>query len=190
MLTSKKCRWKLSKKLVHRGQILGRNCNRYSGGLYSPPPPPPWAKVFWNWVVCKHCIWKPQVWELSRLCPETSTKSYVHEFDFSCTVSSVTINPRRWLFYFKKILLGSMTSLHIGCYARVKKNSKIYNFSMWLGHRERFLSWLSSSFIALTCRWNVAASRISGMVWQCCQTIQRGGEDLFLPQRILPVHIT
>ncbi len=26
---------------------------------------------------------KHQVWELSRLCPETSTKLYVHEFDFS-----------------------------------------------------------------------------------------------------------
>ncbi len=25
---------------------------------------------------------KPQVWELSRLCPETSTKLYVHEFGF------------------------------------------------------------------------------------------------------------
>jgi hypothetical protein len=26
---------------------------------------------------------KPQVWELSRLCPETSTKLHVHEFGFS-----------------------------------------------------------------------------------------------------------
>jgi hypothetical protein len=59
-----------------------------------------------------------------------------------------------------------------------------------LGHRERFLSWLSYLFITWTYRWNVAASRISGMVWLCCQTIQRGEGDLFLPQRILPVHIT
>ncbi len=29
---------------------------------------------------CKQCIRKPQVLELSRLCPETSTKLYVHEF--------------------------------------------------------------------------------------------------------------
>jgi hypothetical protein len=30
----------------------------------------------------KKSIHKPQVWELSRLCPETSTKLYVHEFGF------------------------------------------------------------------------------------------------------------
>ncbi len=33
-------------------------------------------------VVCKHCIWKPHVRELSRLCPETSRKLYAHEFGF------------------------------------------------------------------------------------------------------------
>ncbi len=31
----------------------------------------------------KHCKRKTQVWELSRLWPETSTKLYVHEFGFS-----------------------------------------------------------------------------------------------------------
>ncbi len=30
----------------------------------------------------KKSIQKPQVWELSRLCPETSAKLYVHEFGF------------------------------------------------------------------------------------------------------------
>jgi hypothetical protein len=30
----------------------------------------------------KRSIQKPQVWELSRLCPETSKKLYVHEFGF------------------------------------------------------------------------------------------------------------
>ncbi len=35
----------------------------------------------------KHCIRKPQVWELSRPCPETSTKLYVHEFGFSTRLS-------------------------------------------------------------------------------------------------------
>jgi hypothetical protein len=33
---------------------------------------------------------KPQVWELSRLCPETSTKLYVHELGF-CSVPIVQI---------------------------------------------------------------------------------------------------
>jgi hypothetical protein len=35
----------------------------------------------------KESIKKPQVWELSRLCPEISMKLYIHEFGFwsSCT---------------------------------------------------------------------------------------------------------
>jgi hypothetical protein len=41
--------------------------------------PPPFETFLWS----KHCKRKPQVWELSRLCPETSTKLYVHEFGFS-----------------------------------------------------------------------------------------------------------
>ncbi len=76
----------------YRGRILWRNWDRVfllaiNGHFYiladSPPPPPPWAKLVWNWFVCKHCIRKPQVWELSRLCPETPTKLYVHKFGFS-----------------------------------------------------------------------------------------------------------
>ncbi len=39
-------------------------------------PPCPFPMGF------KKSIQKPQVWELSRLCPETSTKLYVHEFGF------------------------------------------------------------------------------------------------------------
>ncbi len=52
-----------------------------TNGLYVPPPP---AKVVWNWFVMStlYCIRKPQVWELSRLCTETSTKLYFHEFGF------------------------------------------------------------------------------------------------------------
>ncbi len=46
---------------------------------YTPPPPQKW---FENGFYCKHYLRKPQVWELSRLCPETSTKLYVHEFSF------------------------------------------------------------------------------------------------------------
>jgi hypothetical protein len=36
----------------------------------------------WKWFVMETLYTEPQVWELSRLCPETSTKSYVHEFAF------------------------------------------------------------------------------------------------------------
>jgi hypothetical protein len=35
--------------------------------------------LFVTVLYCKHCIWKPQVLELSRFCPETSTKLYVHD---------------------------------------------------------------------------------------------------------------
>ncbi len=37
---------------------------------------------------CINCIRKSQVWELSRLCPETSTKLYFHEFGFCCMAQS------------------------------------------------------------------------------------------------------
>jgi hypothetical protein len=40
-------------------------------------------KWFETGFQCKHCIRKPQVWELSRFCSETSTKLYVYEFGFS-----------------------------------------------------------------------------------------------------------
>ncbi len=45
-------------------------------------------KTWWKTIPlslwCRKSIQNPQVWELSRLCPETSTKLYVHEFGF-CT---------------------------------------------------------------------------------------------------------
>ncbi len=40
-------------------------------------------------LLFKKSIQKPQVWELSRWCPDTSTKFYLHEFVFS-TVYSLT----------------------------------------------------------------------------------------------------
>ncbi len=54
------------------GQILGHN---WHNSLQQ--------KWFETFLSCKHCIWKPQVWKLSRLWPETSMKLYVHEFGFS-----------------------------------------------------------------------------------------------------------
>ncbi len=45
-------------------------------------PPPPLRKWLETGMQCKHCIRKPQVWALSRWCPETSTKLCVHEFGF------------------------------------------------------------------------------------------------------------
>ncbi len=39
-----------------------------------------WKKTIRPFLWFKKFIQKPQVWELSRLCPETSTWLYVHEF--------------------------------------------------------------------------------------------------------------
>ncbi len=48
-----------------------------TNGFYSPHLSKSGLKLVCN---CKHCIWIPQVWELSRLCQETPTKLYVYEF--------------------------------------------------------------------------------------------------------------
>ncbi len=73
-------------RFLSRGRILGRNW--YKSTKEFPPllfivtsakgfnPPPPWTKWFEAGLSCNHCIRKPQVWELSRLCPETSTKLF------------------------------------------------------------------------------------------------------------------
>ncbi len=74
------------------GRILGRNwekslqsfpsCYSQSTLLADFTPPSPWRKSCLKLVCNRLCIRKPQVWELSRLCQETSTKLYVHEFGF------------------------------------------------------------------------------------------------------------
>jgi hypothetical protein len=51
-----------------------------TNGFYFPPPP--FSKSGLKLVLCKQYIRKPQVWELSRLCPETSRKLYIHKFGF------------------------------------------------------------------------------------------------------------
>jgi hypothetical protein len=60
-----------------------------------PPPPLPQAKVCWNLVcTCTHFLRKPQVWELLRLCPETSTKLYVHD-SFTVQVQFIIHRQRK-----------------------------------------------------------------------------------------------
>jgi hypothetical protein len=51
----------------------------------------------------KKSLQKPQVWELSRLCPETSTKLYVHEFDYS-SGKFLRINIRIGLYLFQSLV--------------------------------------------------------------------------------------
>ncbi len=80
---------------VYWGRILERNWDKSlksSPSCYSQSPiltdftPPPQFSKSGLKLVCnvntKHYIRKPQAWELSRLCPETSTKLYVHDFGF------------------------------------------------------------------------------------------------------------
>ncbi len=61
--------------------LLAIHCHLYKRIL---PPSPLLSKSGLKLVcnVCKHCIRKPQVWELSRSCPEFSTKLNIHEFGF------------------------------------------------------------------------------------------------------------
>ena len=66
-------------------RILGRNWDKSFPPCYLKSPlqidSPPALEKKWveNGLQCKNCIRKPQVWELSRLCPETSTNLYVHK---------------------------------------------------------------------------------------------------------------
>jgi hypothetical protein len=85
------------------GRILGRNwekslnsfppCYSQSSLLtdFTPPPLPPGQKWFETG--------KPKVWELSRLCPETSTKLYVHEFCFHIRTNIVYVPHNTYLLF-------------------------------------------------------------------------------------------
>ncbi len=72
------------------GRILGRNWDKSLKSFppcYSQSPlltdfTPLEQKWFEAGLWYKNCVQKSQVWELSRLCPETLTKLYVQEFGF------------------------------------------------------------------------------------------------------------
>ncbi len=67
------------------GQILGRNWDKSlftvtsTNGFTPPPPSKSGLKMVCNVNIVTR---KAQVWELSRLFPDTSTKLYVYEFGF------------------------------------------------------------------------------------------------------------
>jgi hypothetical protein len=105
-----------------RGWILERNWNKSLNRVFLlaihsqlcwkillPPPPTPLdQKWFETALQCKHCKRKRQVWELSRLCPETSTKFYLHEFGFRAhmyyrTVIEKYIQRAEWQLNFRNI---------------------------------------------------------------------------------------
>ncbi len=113
---------------VYWGRILGGNWDKSPKSF--PPyysqsplpmdftPPPPLSKSDLKLVVCNVTIRKPQVWELSRLWPETSTKLYVHEFCFLYYIYTViplspcifTIRTVRSIVYESTFLSLSMSN--------------------------------------------------------------------------------
>ncbi len=91
-----------------RGRILGRNPNRMSKEFFSSllatvtPTGLPWDFFFFK--LMQHMVLKnhTKTWsrELSRLCLETSTKLYVHEFGFRVDSRlSSTDSPKQRSFY-------------------------------------------------------------------------------------------
>ncbi len=74
-------------------------------------------------------IRKPQVWKLPRLCPETSTKLYVHEFDFCWVGAFPPLESAVW-FILICCRLSSETSSRIRqrdiFLSRTIKNAKIH----------------------------------------------------------------
>ncbi len=64
------------------------------------PSPPLFSKVFLNWFVMLTLYTQAsRVWELSRTCPETATKLYVHKFGFSihlCTQLAHVLEEPVW----------------------------------------------------------------------------------------------
>jgi hypothetical protein len=72
---------------VLRVFLLANHRHFYINGCYSSPPPPE-QKGFENWFAIKTLYTETS--GLSRLCPETSTKLYVHEFGFWTLYPSVT----------------------------------------------------------------------------------------------------
>ncbi len=93
--------------------------------------PPSLCKNGLNWFVMysRHCTRKPQFWELSKLCPETSTKLFVHKFGFwkdiefaQSTVEQDFVPerghpplPSSFLFRGQRSR-RSMVSLHLACW--------------------------------------------------------------------------
>jgi hypothetical protein len=129
MLTSKKCRWKLSKKLIHR--ILGRNCNCYSGGFYSRPSS--MSKIVLK-LVCNVNI------VFGNLTPENS-QDYTQKPQRNRTSMNSTsvVLWALWLYFHaddsstKKNLTGFNDVVEHRMLCTCKKvNSKIYNFT-WPG---------------------------------------------------------
>ncbi len=105
------------------GRILGRNWDKSLKSFppsYSQSPllrillallPPPLSKSDLKLVLwCKHCICKPQVWELSRLCLETSL--YVHEFGL-CTLFDAPL-------HFSLVQLSPLHPLSFPVYTRIQ----------------------------------------------------------------------
>jgi hypothetical protein len=85
--------------IYSRGRILVRNWDKslksFPSLLFTVtstklilPPNPSWEKVV--------CIRETWAWELSRLCPETSMKFYVHEYGFWILDTAILYSMTYW----------------------------------------------------------------------------------------------
>ncbi len=103
----------------YRGRVLGRNWDKslqsfpscYSQSpllTYCTPPLSPLSKSGLKLVCTLNIIFGNQVWELSRLCPETSMKLYVHESGFWMRivkkVSKYSVKQIKGYFLHSKVL--------------------------------------------------------------------------------------
>ncbi len=125
------------------------------------PPPPSQQKWFETGLYCNHCIQKPQVWELSRLWPETSIKFYVHEFGFWMVVARPLRYLHNWALSSGKYMKGKIL---LPVIRQVKKTQRSRRLGqVWsyrrmkggnqkLGFPSRFKSW---STIILTVQYSM-----------------------------------
>jgi hypothetical protein len=75
--------FKLTQPRKYFYSLVTVHCKQKGGKPDRKPYPPS--------LCFKKSILKPQVWELSRLCPETSTKLYVHQLGFwTCCLEEYT----------------------------------------------------------------------------------------------------
>jgi hypothetical protein len=101
---------------------------------------------FYLWF--KKSSQKPQVWELSRLvCPETSTKLYVHEFGFWIKYGACELDPAVKI---RKLPVCEEAVVEIIC-----NRDKIYcctsSFFNKIIRPWEFITWRSKSSVASSC---------------------------------------
>jgi hypothetical protein len=89
-------------------------------------PPPPLTKQVWNRFAMKIFYTETSVWELSRLCPETSPKLCAHEFGFSTKRDILTRmdTKRSRVKPLKRNIDGWPHSTHVCCQQLIRNRTE------------------------------------------------------------------